>query len=217
MIYSNTHLRGAIINAFIDFHKYLSYLEIGINNGVNFREICAISKQAVDPHWKLYPKFDNIYTGTSDDFFKINNKKFDIIFIDGLHTEEQSKKDIKNALDVLANNGTILCHDISPQVPSQIAPETYDGVVYDKNCWKSWLYFRKTRSDILMTALSDGDLLGVIQKGRQDTLETNCEITFENYIINRKKWLNLMSIQEYGKELTNFKWQPLNYIWDKKK
>ena len=36
----------------------------------------------------------NIYKMSSDIFFKSNKKYFDIIFIDGLHLEEQVDKDI---------------------------------------------------------------------------------------------------------------------------
>ena len=35
---------------------------------------------------------------TSDDFFKQNKKKYDCIFIDGLHTYKQVKNDILNSI-----------------------------------------------------------------------------------------------------------------------
>ena len=35
---------------------------------------------------------------TSDTFFKNNKDKFDVIFLDGLHTYEQTIKDINNAI-----------------------------------------------------------------------------------------------------------------------
>ena len=47
---------------------------------------------------------------TSDKFFK-DNEKFDIIFIDGLHTFEQTIKDIDNSIKFLRDKGVILIHD----------------------------------------------------------------------------------------------------------
>jgi predicted O-methyltransferase YrrM len=47
--------------------------------------------------------------------FAKNTKKFDIVFVDGLHIEEQSTKDIHNALKVLNENGTIVVHDCFEQ------------------------------------------------------------------------------------------------------
>ena len=52
---------------------------------------------------------------TSDDFFKNNTKKFDVVFIDGLHHYEQCHKDCLNSLKALKKNGIILFHDFLPR------------------------------------------------------------------------------------------------------
>ena len=52
---------------------------------------------------------------TSDNFFCTNQKKFDCIFIDGLHTYEQAKKDVINSINVLNENGMIFLHDCLPK------------------------------------------------------------------------------------------------------
>ncbi len=44
---------------------------------------------------------------TSDSFFSTNQKNFDCIFIDGLYTYEQAKKDVINSINVLNENGMI--------------------------------------------------------------------------------------------------------------
>ncbi len=48
---------------------------------------------------------------TSDEFFKINNNKFDFIYIDGDHSNDQVLKDLKNSWSFLNNNGFLLIDD----------------------------------------------------------------------------------------------------------
>ena len=111
--------RTEIINKLIKDNNYHSYLEIGMDNPfVNFTKIQAQNKVSVDPfqistkhctHWdnNNIDEFLKYLTHrlTSDDFFSINNDKFDIIFIDGLHLEHQVDKDIFNSLKFF---GTVL-------------------------------------------------------------------------------------------------------------
>ncbi len=58
-------------------------------------------------------EFNNFfkYKKTSDDFFKTNNKKFDVIYIDGYHKGSQVYKDFKNSWKVLNENGVIIFDD----------------------------------------------------------------------------------------------------------
>ena len=52
---------------------------------------------------------------TSDEFFKSHiNKKYDIIFIDGLHTAYQVSKDLYNSIKNLKNGGIIILDDVFP-------------------------------------------------------------------------------------------------------
>jgi hypothetical protein len=52
---------------------------------------------------------------TSDQFFSENpDKKFDVVFIDGLHHYDQCQRDIINSLKCLKDNGVILIHDMIP-------------------------------------------------------------------------------------------------------
>ena len=51
---------------------------------------------------------------TSDAFFSTNEAHFDIVFIDGLHTYEQVRRDLSNALSKARKGGWIILHDMLP-------------------------------------------------------------------------------------------------------
>ena len=111
--------RTDIINYFITKYKYNDYLEVGVYHpAFNFNKIKCPNKEAIDP--SPLDKTGITYLTTSDEAFKIiksKNKKYDIIFIDGLHSETQVDKDIQNSLDCLKTNGTIVLHDCNPPTP----------------------------------------------------------------------------------------------------
>lgn len=104
-------LRTDIIQKFIDKRNYKSYLEIGTYRNVNFDKITIDNKVSIDPD----PEAKATYQMTSDEFFAINQDKFDIVFIDGLHEHNQVYKDIQNSLKFLNPNGVIILHDCMPK------------------------------------------------------------------------------------------------------
>ena len=95
---------------------------------VNFIKVNCKVKESVDPYdtnsqfctaWtdeKLAEFLGYLtYRMTSDDFFvAYPQKKYDLIFIDGLHMENQSDKDIYNALKHLNRGGVVVVHDCLP-------------------------------------------------------------------------------------------------------
>ncbi len=85
------------------------YLEIGCEFNKLFDSVACSNKIGVDPN-----RGGNVRK-TSDDFFKSNTKKFDVIFIDGLHHYEQVHKDIQNAVRCLKKGGWIALHDLHPR------------------------------------------------------------------------------------------------------
>ena len=58
-----------------------------------------------------YPEKVQYLGLTSDQFFEINNKKYDLIYIDGMHTKEQIPKDIINSWNSLLIDGIIWMDD----------------------------------------------------------------------------------------------------------
>ena len=85
--------RTDVIQRFIDLRSYNSYLEIGYGDGRNFEMVSVAVKHAVDPCVAGNP---HVIAETSDRFFEeavTVGAKFDLIFIDGLHTYEQVARD----------------------------------------------------------------------------------------------------------------------------
>ena len=98
-----------MIQAIINKNNYTSFLEIGVARGDVHGKIIISTKTGVDP---CPTPYESVINSTSDEFFQTNTNKFDIIFIDGDHSFEQSRKDFYNSVDILNKGGTILLHDI---------------------------------------------------------------------------------------------------------
>ena len=103
--------RIALVNLLLSKFENPNYLEIGCASNKLFSSIFAINKIGVDP------ESGGTVRKTSDDFFKSNKKKFDVIFIDGLHTYDQIRKDIINSLKSLTHKKVsfIALHDMLPR------------------------------------------------------------------------------------------------------
>lgn len=88
-----------------------SYLEIGVQRSLNFNKIEIEDKIGVDPD----PLAMATCIMTSDRFFEMNKKRFDLVFIDGLHHAEQVEKDFNNSILCLNEGGLIVMHDTAPE------------------------------------------------------------------------------------------------------
>tara|TARA_Y100000310_G_scaffold192426_1_gene192393 strand:- start:5324 stop:6100 length:777 start_codon:yes stop_codon:yes gene_type:complete len=202
---SSSYSRTQLINDLIKKHGYEKYLEIGIFNAdKNFNHIVASYKVGVDPSSFKGFKSKNSdnrrakYKMTSDKFFKENTEKFDIIFIDGLHHDDQVYTDINNSLEYLNEFGTIVCHDMNPWC-EQVQKVPRDSGPWTGNCWKAWIKLRQERSDLSMLVVDDDAGLGVIQRGSQEILviPEGVDIEYKELELNRKIWLNLISPKDF--------------------
>jgi hypothetical protein len=99
------------------------YLEVGVETGFTFFEVSAAAKTAVDPTFmfdleeaKQVEPTSQFFPTTSDDYFRNhwNSQVFDLIFLDGLHTWEQTYRDFCNALLLTHERSIILLDDIFP-------------------------------------------------------------------------------------------------------
>ncbi len=185
--------RTEIIQYLINKKGYESYLEIGVGSGNNFNKIKCKRKDGVDPNGR------GNYIMTSDLFFKMTKKKWDIIFIDGLHIEDQVDRDIQNSLDHLSDGGTIVIHDCNPKTHRhQEVPriqKAWNGTV-----WKSFVKLRCSRPDLFMCVVNTDHGCGIIRKGSQqiyDKASIKRCLKYNFLKLNRKELLNLITIGEF--------------------
>ena len=97
-----------------------NYLEIGVEFGLTLLSVKSSKKMGVDPEPKIHPKLNDritkLFVGTSDAFFKskYNCPPYDLVYLDGLHTFEQTYSDLKNAFSNSTSNAVILIDDTVP-------------------------------------------------------------------------------------------------------
>jgi hypothetical protein len=132
--------RTELINCFIRRRQYWSYLELGVNDAENLNQVACAFKCGVDP---AVATLDTVLCMTSDAFFQENEKTFDIIFIDGMHEEDQVDRDISNALSRLNPGGVIILHDCLPPDEWHQRPlaECKPGENWNGTVWKSVLKY----------------------------------------------------------------------------
>jgi len=184
--------RTDIINAVAKKINAKSYLEIGVDNGINFGKIGCEYKVGVDPN----PQISNMLAMTSDEFFAQNEDNFDLIFIDGLHIHEQVYRDIVNSLDVLNLNGYIICHDMNP-ILEERQKTPWTGGDWNGDCWKAFVNLRRERIDLEMLTINTDEGVSIIKRGFQVPLNIEGELTYADLEKNRNEWLNLKSESEF--------------------
>lgn len=128
--------RHTVVQAMLDMFDSPSYLEIGVNRGVTFNTLTAARKVAVDP--KFLFDFDEVartvsgtefHETTSDEYFGRlagRDTSFDVIYLDGLHTAEQTVRDLINAISFLKPDGVIVIDDVFPSSYSASLHERAD-------------------------------------------------------------------------------------------
>ena len=131
--------RVSFITAATQKFNNCRYLEIGCDNNICFKSIPVIGKIGVDPD-----RGGNI-KDTSDNFFKSNKDRFDVIFIDGLHVYEQCRKDVINALKVLDKDGYIFLHDMTPRNWAEENVPRLKDTLWTGNIWKVAIELSKTK------------------------------------------------------------------------
>ena len=203
--------RNDIINDLIEERGYKSYLEIGLDNPfLNFIHINCELKESVDPYdlnskfctlWNdsnldAYLKFLT-YRKTSDEFFETYpNKKYDIIFIDGLHLEEQCDRDVRNSLSHLNKGGIVVVHDCLPiNEAMQCDPPPPEGI-WMGTVWKTMVkYTQYTHLDIKIIAEDTG--IGLIEytEDLKFTIPEKLDMEYSYFAENIITLLNVYEIE----------------------
>lgn len=189
--------RTDIINTFIEKYEYKSYLEIGVSNGANFNGVNIDLKESVDPAKGEYEHADPTYKMTSDEFFnKYPDKKYDIIFIDGLHHSDQVDKDIENSVKALNPNGSIVLHDCNPheEIHQRVPRESE---YWNGDVWKSFVKFRHNNPSFDCYTVNTDTGCGVIRPKR-DLPE---DLTYDWLVENRNYALDVITPDEFKTRL----------------
>lgn len=183
-----------LIKKIIVKKNFNSYLEIGCDNDRVFSKIRVPIKIGVDP------VSGGNYRDTSDNFFKINKKNFDIIFIDGLHEYGQVLKDITNSIKFLNNDGIILIHDTLPSSVHQQATLRYKKI-WNGDVWKSIVNLRNRKDIDIVTCRIDHGVSLVQKKSNENILNLKLsnfkkQLSFRDFYYNYKTYMRLMDYKE---------------------
>lgn len=167
--------RITIINDIIKSNNLKTLLEIGTQTGAVAKAINNIHKTGVDIN-KINANnsmYDVFYYGTSDNFFLNNKKRFDITFIDGDHSHQQSLKDLQNALQ--CTDQFIVMHDALP-----------DNLEYTSSMWCGEVY--KTAYMVMKSGFvfklnhEDHGVLVIDVRNNKPALDTTLSIGYNDYI-----------------------------------
>jgi hypothetical protein len=161
----------------------------------------------VDPD----PEVNANFILPSDNFFKQNTDKFDIIFVDGLHHADFVYRDIINSLKILNPGGCVIVHDVIPNsyeaqlIPLEKTLSTGTGI-WNGDVWKGWIKLRTERRDLIMKVVDTDHGCGIIyptKYGNGNYLESynngyydyNKELIFSS--------LNLISTNDFLSQFEN--------------
>ncbi len=192
----NKHMRWDLINHLVAKNNYKNYLEVGVQD---YESCCAKintpNKTAVDPA----PRNRCDFIGTSDAFFEQLDPsiKYDIVFVDGLHHDDQVLRDIENSLKHLTPDGSIVVHDCLPLSHIEAQRDDYGGP-WMGDVYKAIIKLKATREDINISVVDHDCGCGIIQFGKQEKTDVVLEnVDFDSYTINKKEWMNIISLDDF--------------------
>lgn len=117
-------LRSQVVQTFLDLFEAPRYLEVGVHSGETFLPLQAARKVAVDPVFRFNvaaaeaaDPHAEFHAVPSDAYFASlppQAEPFDVIYLDGLHTLEQTLRDLMNALGHVRPASVIVIDDVLP-------------------------------------------------------------------------------------------------------
>jgi len=207
--------RVHVLQTIIDRLGARRYLEIGVQSGDTLFPLRVRKKLAVDPRflittrakldwvrWNFCNIFNSYYEMTSDMFFSkhggaLAQRGLDVVFVDGLHTYEQSLKDVENSLRYLSVNGVIVMDDCNPPSEGAAAPsKAPDQMVWTGDVWKTVAFLRSTRADLNVVTLDCVYGIGIVVRGTPETRlaympHQISSLTYTDLDADRERILNL--------------------------
>jgi len=187
------------------------YLEIGVRNpDDNFNKVKINEKYSVDPGLEYLENpvdfqltSDQFFTQMSDQDFILFGRKFDLIFIDGLHKASQVKRDIENSLQHITANGLIILHDCNPPTEWHARDDysykwTPASHAWNGTTWKAFVQARYLE-DIQSCCVDNDWGVGIISRAfplGKPTIDLDDFFEYEYLEENRKHLLGLVSFEE---------------------
>ncbi len=132
--------RTQVLNTLVRTKALRSYLEIGTGNPAdNYQRIRCAEKTGVDPAPRATAP--GIVRERSDDFFRENRRRFDLIFVDGDHHTEAVARDMRNGLAALSPGGALVMHDALPPAETFTREEDREanGGAWTGGAWEAVL------------------------------------------------------------------------------
>src|SRR5262245_29731331 len=198
-----------------------TYLEIGVEEGQTFSVVRVARKIGVDPiapqpnvEAALKCPGAQYFATTSDDFFERHAAEqlplgVDVVFIDGLHTYDQTYRDVRKTLKVLCPGGVTLVHDYLPTsaqeavvVPSDEEARRINGPgAWTGDGWKAIVAVRSGHLPAHACVLNCDHGVGIIWEGpgRPPLSASLAEIDALDYnalAANPAKWLGLCRLAQ---------------------
>jgi hypothetical protein len=113
--------RDEVIQSYLDLFDGPSYLEIGVSRGATFHAVKAARKVAVDPRSEIAlgdretrSEYHEVTSDRCFDSLAGVAARLHVIYLDGLHTFEQTLRDLMNAIECLNQDGVIVVDDVLP-------------------------------------------------------------------------------------------------------
>ena len=154
-------------------YENCNYLEIGCFDNKAFDTIPLPLEQKIG----VDPLRGGTHRMTSDVFFLKNKKKFDVIFVDGLHSYDQCSKDCTNSINFLNEDGIIILHDMMPRHKTEESPK------FSGDVWK--VAFELCQSENVKFVIANIDqgvgLLKITTNSSYIKLPEIKDKTFNNY------------------------------------
>ena len=212
-----------VLKTFVVNFQPKRYLEIGVGQGENLRDLNVPEKVGIDIVAPDIPLESNIrfYCGKSDDVLTSpefrKEQPFDLIFIDAFHEFRQCVRDFENALNFLSENGIIVIHDVWPfdqtnkfpypitgKKPYKMNPNGTWSSAWCGDVWKMVFYLnhKKYLEDFNYATIRAFPGYLVIWRTRKKRQINEVKSTKEidrlndNYAIQNETVFNFMSLEE---------------------
>lgn len=216
---SNKLSRLDLIQHAIDAIGAVRYLEIGVAEGWCFCGVRVAERIGVDPIpaapavvAQLQAPGSTYVSLTSDDFFsreapRLLARGVDVVFIDGLHTYDQSYRDCVNALRYLNPGGVIFMHDCLPiSAAEACATPSYDEALrlngpgwsglWTGDGWKAVVALRSLHPDVEACVLDCDHGVGTVwrrpaRRALGYTADQIAAMSYDDLVRDRTRLLGL--------------------------